>query len=212
MADKNRDVWDTHYARPQARQLYPDENVVRILKRDFSHLQPGSTALDLGAGSGRHLPLLAEHFERILACDFSLKSLKLYPAETARAVQAILPDLPYAEQSVDFILCWGVLHYLPQESLVPAIAEIRRVLKPGGRIFLTLRSDADTHLQTQLAAGDLKDGHAGLFSRDAALALFRDFSAVQYGFIARQPLGEEQIVAHHMIAARRSDFGPSTLR
>ena len=45
-----------------------DENVVRVLKKEFVHAIPGSAALDLGSGSGRHLPLLAEHFSRTIAC------------------------------------------------------------------------------------------------------------------------------------------------
>lgn len=204
MTDKNRDVWDTHYTRPQARQLYPDENIVRVLKREFAHVVPGSIALDLGSGSGRHLPLLAEHFVRTIACDFSLNSLKLYARENLGAFQAALPELPFAETSFDFILCWGVLHYLKGDALKPAIAEILRVLKHGGKIFLTLRSDSDTHLNAQLGAGDLKDGHANLFSKEETLSLFDGFARTSYGFIARQPLGEEQVVAHHMILATRA--------
>lgn len=199
----NQKVWDSHYTRPRALQAYPDENVVRVLKKEFAHAIPGSAALDLGSGSGRHLPLLAEHFSRTIACDFSLNSLKLYAGADLGAFQAALPELPFADASFDFILCWGVLHYLKGDALKPAIAEILRVLKPGGKIFLTLRSDSDTHLNAQLGAGDLKDGHANLFSKEETLSLFDGFARTSYGFIARQPLGEEQIVAHHMILATR---------
>ncbi len=202
MAD-NQQVWETHYTRPRARQTYPDENVVRVLKKEFAHEIPGSTALDLGSGSGRHLSLLSEHFSRTVACDFSINSLKLYAAENFGAFQAALPELPFLTQSFDFILCWGVLHYLPENTLSPAISEIHRILKPGGKIFLTLRSDSDTHLKAQLTQGDLKDGDAGLFSKDETLSLFREFTRTSYGFIARQPLGEEHIVAHHMILAQK---------
>jgi SAM-dependent methyltransferase len=202
MAD-NRDVWENHYTRPKARQAYPDENVVRVLKKEFTHEIARGTALDLGSGSGRHLDLLREHFSRTLACDFSCNSLRLYASENFGALQAALPELPFMSQAFDFILCWGVLHYLPEGALKPAIAEIYRILKPGGKIFLTLRSDSDTHLKAQLAHGDLKDGHAGLFSKTETLSLFQEFSRTSYGFIARQPLGEEHIVAHHMILAQK---------
>lgn len=195
----NQPVWDQHYRRPRALQAYPDENVVRVLKKNYPTKITNSLALDLGAGSGRHLPLLAEHFDRIIACDFSRESLKAY-----KGIQAALPNLPFAEDSFDFILCWGVLHYLPLEQIPVAVAEIRRILKPGGRLFLTLRSDSDTHLKAQLNAGDLKDGHAELFSKPVALAFFRDFTTTAYGYISRQPLGEEHLVAHHMILATRS--------
>jgi len=198
----NQKVWDTHYERPRARQAYPDENIVRVLKKEYAG-QTGGICLDLGAGSGRHLPLLSEHFKRVVACDFSYTSLKPYAAENFSALQTALPDLPFAAGTFDFILCWGVLHYLPSAMLKPAVAEIARCLKPGGKIFLTLRSDADTHLKAQLKAGDLRDGHADLFSKEEALALFSGFAPVKYGFISRQPLGEEYLVAHHMLLAVR---------
>lgn len=194
----NQQVWDRHYTRDKARQSYPDENVVRFVKKFAG---AGQFALDLGSGSGRHLPLLAEHFSHAVACDFSRESLKPYSGKNGATVQCALPQLPFADAQFDFILCWGVLHYLPEAVMGAAVAEIRRCLKPGGRVFLTLRSDSDTHLSGQLAKGDLADGHALLLSKEQALALFADFSRSEYGFILRQPLGETTVVAHHMIAA-----------
>ena len=219
----NQQVWDRHYTREKSRQSYPDENVVRFVKKfatPSAHaasvasgtedivsaaglVHPCTWALDLGSGSGRHLPLLAEHFSRVVACDFSRESLKPYSGKDSASAQAALPELPFADSTFDFILCWGVLHYLPDQLLAPAVMEIQRCLKPGGRVFLTLRSDSDTHLATQLAKGDLAEGHAKLFSKAEALAFFTGFVQSEYGFILRQPLGESTVVAHHMIAATR---------
>lgn len=197
----NQQVWDTHYTRDRSRQSYPDENVVRFVKKFASS---AGMSLDLGSGSGRHLPLLAEHFARVVACDFSLESLKPYSGKDSASAQAALPELPFADRTFDFILCWGVLHYLPDTLIAPAAMEIHRCLKPGGRVFLTLRSDKDTHLAGQLAKGDLAHGHAKLFSKADALAFFTGYAKTEYGFILRQPLGEITVVAHHMIAATRS--------
>lgn len=198
MADTNQTVWETHYTRERARQLYPDENVVRLLKRNFAVPQTGTRALDLGSGSGRHLPLLAEHFSEVVACDFSHTSLKMSDCTIKRS-QAALPELPFADSSFDFVLCWGVLHYLDAALLGPAVTSLERILKKGGHVFLTLRADSDTHLAAQLHTGDLREGHARLFSKKEALELFARFKTTQYGFIARQPLGEEGLVAHHLL-------------
>jgi len=199
MPATNQNTWDTHYTRPRAGQIYPDENVVRILKKEFSALDSSLRVLDLGSGSGRHLPLLSEHFAQTHACDFSPNSLKLYTDTNIARSQAALPNLPYADGTFDFILCWGVLHYLHDDALMPAVAEIHRILTPNGKVFLTLRADSDTHLQQQLRTGDLKDGHARLFSKSEALALFASFAETRYGYIVRQPVGEEFLVAHHML-------------
>lgn len=198
----NQSVWDHHYQRERSRQLYPDENVVRALKKNFT-LQTSGAALDLGCGSGRHLPLLTEHFSRVYACDFSHESLKQSRDARVACVQSALPALPFASEIFDFILCWGVLHYLNPAELAPAIAAIRAVLRPSGVVFLTLRADSDTHLQRQLSRGDLAGGHAQLYGKTEAIGLFREFSAVKYGYIARQPVGEEGLVAHHMLYATR---------
>lgn len=200
----NQQIWDTHYTRERSRQSYPDENVVRFVKKFHPPGAPtAAVALDLGSGSGRHLPLLTEHFARVVACDFSRESLKPYSGKDSASLQTALPELPFADQTFDFILCWGVLHYLPENLIAPAAMEIRRCLKPGGQVFLTLRSDSDTHLATQLAKGDLAEGHAKLFSKAEAIAFFSAYAKTEYGFILRQPLGETTVVAHHMIAATR---------
>ncbi|MFZ5631077.1 MAG: methyltransferase domain-containing protein [Spirochaetota bacterium] len=198
----NQSVWDNHYTRDRSRQQFPDENVVRLLRKTFSGKRL-PTCLDLGTGSGRHLPMLVEHFEKVCACDFSRESLLIAAGDRVTTAQAALPELPFAAESFDFILCWGVLHYLENAAIVPAIARIREVLKPGAGVFLTLRSDQDTHLAMQLKRGDLAGGHAKLYSKDEALELFSGFGSVDYGFIARQPLGEAGLVAHHMLFARR---------
>lgn len=198
----NQSVWDNHYTRDRSRQQFPDENVVRLLRRNFTG-ERLPICLDLGTGSGRHLPLLVEHFEKVCACDFSRESLLIAASDRVTTAQAALPNLPFAAETFDFILCWGVLHYLEPASLAPAIARIREVLKPGAGVFLTLRSDQDTHLAMQLKRGDLAGGHAKLYSKEEALSLFSAFTSVDYGFIARQPLGEAGLVAHHMLFARR---------
>lgn len=198
----NQSVWDNHYTRDRSRQQFPDENVVRILRKNFAG-ERRPISLDLGTGSGRHLPLLEEHFEKVVACDFSRESLRMAASDHIHCTQAALPDLPFATETFDFVLCWGVLHYLAESALAPAVAAIYEILKPGAGIFLTLRSDRDTHLALQLQRGDLAGGHAKLYSKEEALSLFGGFAKVDYGFIARQPLGDEGLVAHHMLFARR---------
>ncbi|AFM10754.1 class I SAM-dependent methyltransferase [Turneriella parva] len=198
----NQSVWDNHYTRDRSRQQFPDENVVRVLRKNFAGKQH-AVSLDLGTGSGRHLPLLVQHFEKVVACDFSRESLVIAAGSEVTAAQAALPNLPFAAESFDFVLCWGVLHYLQSADVPRAVSEILRILKPGGQVFLTLRSDSDTHLKAQLRSGDLATGHAELFTKSVAVALFQHFSKTTYGYIARQPLGEEGLVAHHMILAEK---------
>lgn len=202
MATANRAVWDNHYGRQQALQQFPDENVVRFVRKNCPQKVFG-TALDLGCGTGRHLPLLAQGFTSAIGCDFSAQALALVPSDYP-VVQAALPELPFADGCFALVLAWGVLHYLNPSQVPEALAEIRRVLTPHGSVFLTLRSDQDTHLKKQIEKGDLQGGSAQLYSRKEAYALLSPFFAsLKYGFILRQPLGEEEIVAHHMFHAQK---------
>jgi SAM-dependent methyltransferase len=45
--------------------------------------------------------------------------------------------LPIPDKSVDTIVCWEVLEHLPQGSEPAAFAEFRRVLRPGGALYLS---------------------------------------------------------------------------
>jgi ubiquinone/menaquinone biosynthesis C-methylase UbiE len=59
-------------------------------------------------------------------------------------IEAKLEDvsepLEYPDGSFDYIYARLVLHYLPKNKLIDALAELKRVLKPGGRLFVVVRS------------------------------------------------------------------------
>jgi 2-polyprenyl-3-methyl-5-hydroxy-6-metoxy-1,4-benzoquinol methylase len=59
--------------------------------------------------------------------------------DDARAsfVAAGATDLPFADDSFDVAVMWEVLEHLPPHSEPSAFAEIARVLRPGGRLFLS---------------------------------------------------------------------------
>jgi SAM-dependent methyltransferase len=50
--------------------------------------------------------------------------------------EADAESLPFPDNTFDFVYSWGVLHHTPGTR--PAIAELRRVLKPGGRVGVML--------------------------------------------------------------------------
>jgi len=55
-------------------------------------------------------------------------------------IEDIAEPLPYPGDYFDYIYARLVLHYLPEDKLVSALAELRRVLKPGGKLFVVVRS------------------------------------------------------------------------
>ena len=53
-------------------------------------------------------------------------------------VRADVRALPFADESVEAVFCSHLLEHLPEWDVVPALAEWRRVIKPGGALMLKL--------------------------------------------------------------------------
>jgi len=57
-------------------------------------------------------------------------------------IEDVAAPLPYADGSFDYVYARLVLHYLSKRALDKALAELHRVLKVGGRLFIVVRSTA----------------------------------------------------------------------
>lgn len=213
-----RTPWNRHYQTEKSRQLYPDENLVRLLAAARSELNAESaSALDYGFGSGRHLQLLHEmRFGRIAGCEISdvaceqgrqsFPEMDLRLVTEAEITEANITEadgkLPFDDASFDVIVCWGVLHYLSDSGRIRLLEEFARLLTPRGLFVGTLRSNRDTHF----AHSDVSDASMTLFSEeDARTLLDRFFKDVELGHMERTPIGKlDQRIAHWFFRAGRS--------
>jgi SAM-dependent methyltransferase len=55
-------------------------------------------------------------------------------------VQSMMTDLPFADASFDHVLSWNVIYHGDEDIVARSIAEIARVLKPGGTFLGTMLS------------------------------------------------------------------------
>lgn len=123
------------------------------------HLQPGMQALDVGCGAGHLAFLLAGHGAHTVATDPSaamLAAVRHGAAERGLAThlhtcEATAERLPFDDTRFDVVATRYSAHHW--RCLRPGLAEMRRVLKPGGRLLVIDvlgPADAlvDTHLQT----------------------------------------------------------------
>jgi SAM-dependent methyltransferase len=111
---------------------------------------PAPLVLDVGTGTGR-LPyfLLQEHdFNgRVVGLDASARMLnqalaKLAPfGDRAMLVRQSAQDLPFADGAFAAVTCLEALEFLPDDAA--ALAEMVRVLRPGGVLLLTRRQGPD---------------------------------------------------------------------
>lgn len=109
-------------------------------------LAPGAAVLDLGAGIGRHALALARLGFRVSALDAAPESLAaIRAAAAAEGLEIAVSDgrmtaLPYPDASFDHVLSWNVIYHGDESIVAQSVAEIARVLKPGGTFMGTMLS------------------------------------------------------------------------
>jgi SAM-dependent methyltransferase len=91
--------------------------------------------LDWGAGWGQTSLLLRAHGVRVVAYDVEDKGAAAGLLREADVPYVVTPgpDLPFPDAAFDAVLNSGVLEHVEDETL--ALAELRRVLRAGGRLF-----------------------------------------------------------------------------
>lgn len=107
-------------------------------------LRPGEVVLDVGCGAGIDTLLAARHVGtagRVLALDMTLAMLErtrhhaaLAGASNIELHEGLMEALPLADGSVDVVVSNGGLNLSTRKSR--ALAEMHRVLRPGGRLAL----------------------------------------------------------------------------
>ncbi|HEY6452850.1 MAG TPA: class I SAM-dependent methyltransferase [Steroidobacteraceae bacterium] len=98
-------------------------------------LQPGATALDLGAGTGKFTRVLRRTGARVIAVEpvaAMLAQLSRALPE-ALALAATAQRLPFSSGVAEAVTCAQAFHWFADAE---ALAEIHRVLKPRGRLGL----------------------------------------------------------------------------
>ncbi len=123
------------------RALHLDEDMVEAAVRAAAGLGPFDVMIDVGAGSGRMLHVLADRVRRGVGIDLSHEMLTIARANLRGAGLAHcsvrhgdLYALPFNDQTADLVTIHQVLHYL--DAPARAISEAARVLAPGGRLIV----------------------------------------------------------------------------
>lgn len=113
------------------------------VKAQAAQLSAGSRVLDAGAGSSKYRPFFAH-------CRYETQDFCQYQGDLVKYVKPIdyvceITQIPLPDQSLDAILCTEVLEHVPDPMAV--VREFGRLLKPGGKLFLTTPLGTRLHME-----------------------------------------------------------------
>lgn len=111
----------------------------------LARLAPGESVLDVGCGTGT----LAVAAKRSVGASGRVTGIDASPEMIERATRkarragadvafrlAVVESLPFPDASFDVVLSTLMMHHLPRATRENAAREIRRVLKPNGRVLV----------------------------------------------------------------------------
>lgn len=112
------------------------------------------SVLDLGCGLGRHSILFAQKGFKVTSIDLSecgIRHLREWEQRENVYIRSKVCDihkLPFRDNSFDCIFSYHVISHTNSKGIYQILDEIKRVLKPGGSVYLTMcskESEAFTH-------------------------------------------------------------------
>jgi SAM-dependent methyltransferase len=157
-----------------------------MLTVDFARLpiQPGDRVLDLGCGFGRHAFEALRRGGQVVAVDRSAEEIdqvrSMFHAMRAagevpdgadgRAIRGDLLALPFPDASFDVVIASEVLEHIPADER--AIGEMARVLRPGGRVAVTVPRWWPERVCWALSREyhDVEGGHVRIYRGDVLAA------------------------------------------
>ena len=168
-----------------------------MLTVDFDRFPvgPADRVLDMGCGAGRHAFAMLRKGASVVALDYSMSEVEsvtamfraMYvegeapPGAHAVAVRGDAYRLPFPDESFDVIVAAEVLEHLHDDAR--AFAELERVLKPGGRIAVTVPRWFPERVCWALsdAYHQVEGGHVRIYRRGQVLGRLRAQRLRPYG-------------------------------
>ena len=122
----------------QARRL-------REMTVDHALIQPGDSVLDVGCGTGEvtlRAKMRAGKAGQVFGIDPAPEMITVARNKAARKGLEIdfrvgvIESLPFSDASINVVISSLMMHHLPENLKIRGLAEIYRVLKPGGRLLI----------------------------------------------------------------------------
>lgn len=161
-------------------------------------IEPGSSVLDVGTGTGVFIPLLLREVGkggRIIAVDFAEKMLRRARAKGFNGnidyLCADVTNIPLGDESFDIIVCYSSFPHFQDKP--EALAEMKRVIKGGGRLLICHTSNRasinEIHRQIPAVENDIipDDGEMQIILLGAGFTEIKIDDSESYLASARKP-------------------------
>jgi ubiquinone/menaquinone biosynthesis C-methylase UbiE len=121
------------------------EKKARLETVELAHVRSGERVLEVGCGTGSLALAAAQRVGaagEVCGIDPAPKMIELAQRKAAKKELkvdfriGVIESLPYADHSFDIVLSSLMMHHLPDDLKSVGMAEIYRVLKPGGRLVI----------------------------------------------------------------------------
>jgi SAM-dependent methyltransferase len=183
----------------QGRPSYPAPAVGRLV--EALGIGPGRLVVDLAAGTGKFTRLLTSSGARLVGIEpvEQMRSLLARAVPQAAVAAGTAESIPLASSTVDTVTVAQAFHWF---RAGPALAEISRVLRPGGSLGLIWNvRDPDDPLQQGLEA--VMARYRGNSPSQASGAWKGDLEAARlFSPLARESFGLEQVVTREQLVSR----------
>ena len=135
----------------QLEDMFRFRNHMAVAEMPLDNLS-GKRVLEIGPGSGGHSALFAKYGAIVTSADITLVRASSTQikfrllgeiADGCQAIQSDAEHLPFNDNSFDIVYSNGVLHHTSDSQ--GAVAEVYRVLKPGGEAIIMLYCKSSWH-------------------------------------------------------------------